>query len=120
MCAGAGAAFGMACAGGGHASPTRTPASGPLTITVHGRAFSPDQLALAAGATATITLQNGSAEAHTLTVYLGANPEGTVVGDTGEVAPGETGQVTLLFTSGKHAFRCTIHPQQMQGVIDVR
>ena len=112
--------MGIACAGGGHNLATRTPASGPLTIMVHGRSFSPGQLTLAAGATATITLQNTSADRHTLTVYLGAKPEGTVVGDTGEVAPGDTGQVTLLFMSGVHAFRCNIHPQQMQGVIDVR
>lgn len=111
-----------ACGGGGGQSIAVTPKAGSGAIVVRARAtaFSVDRIEVTAGASTTVTLQNEDAGPHTFTVYLAASAGGAKVADTGEVAPGASGEATVLFTSGQHAFRCEFHPETMQGVIVVR
>ena len=102
-------------------SATISSGSARVTVTAKGLAFIPDDIGVQAGETAAITLDNADTVRHTLTIYAGAALEGDIVADTGEVAPGEQGEAVVFFSSpGTRAFRCEIHPGQMQGVVNVR
>lgn len=118
---GAAVALLAACSSGGSSRQTATPreSGGAIVVTARDRHFTPESISVRSGAATDITFENDSTEQHTFTVYLGARLDGTVVGDTGDVAPGDRGELSLLFTKGTHAFECRIHPQQMHGVIVV-
>lgn len=110
------------CSSGGSGRQTATPpeSGGAIVVTARDRHFTPESISVRSGAAADITFENDSSEQHTFTVYLGGTPGGTVVGDTGDVAPGDRGELSLLFKKGTHAFECKIHPSSMHGVIVVR
>jgi plastocyanin len=118
-------AFAVAC-GGGYSSPSPSPS--PLTSptptaggssslvaiptgasSLGNRAFSPDDLAVAAGTTVTWT--NTDSVAHTST----SNVDGW---DSGIVAP--SAQFSFTFpTAGTFQYHCAIHPG-MVGTVTVR
>lgn len=125
---------GVACGGGAYsggaaakttasAAPTRaaaTPATagGKTTVDVAAADFSfdPTAFTVAAGEDVTVTLKNGGAAPHTLTVYRDAEFTDPVQGaETGTVSGGSKGSFTATFGAGKYRFRCEIHPTLMQG-----
>ena len=93
--------------------------SGAIVVSAQGLAFNVDRIQVTAGASTTVILRNEDAVRHTLTVYLGEQAEGAPIAGTGDVAPGASGEATVLFTSGQHAFRCEVHPDKMSGMIVV-
>lgn len=106
------------------AVPTRavaaTPAAagGKTTVDVAAADFSfnPTTFTVAAGEDVTMTLKNGGAARHTLTVYRGTDFTDPVQGaETGTVSAGSKGSFTATFGAGKYRFRCEIHPALMQG-----
>lgn len=110
-----------ACADDDEATPRDSGSPpGPSVVRAQNRTFLPSTIEISAGVTATIALQNDDDTPHTLTVYLAATPEGAIVADTAEVPAGGRGEATMLFASGEHAFRCELHPEQMQGEIVVK
>jgi plastocyanin len=95
--------------------------SGEINVVVEGTSFSVERIEVQAGATTTITLDNRDALRHTLTVYVGEEPEGDIAADTGQVEARESGEAVVFFASaGEHAFRCEIHPDKMAGTLVVR
>jgi len=115
----------LAASCGGDASPaavvTPVEGSGAITVVAEDTSFSVGRIEVQAGTTTTVRFENRDTVAHTLTVYVAASPDGPIAADTGEVAPGETGEAVVLFSApGEYAFRCEIHPDQMRGTIVVR
>jgi plastocyanin len=107
----------MACADtGSSTSPTAATDASSTSITIPmsaatlgNRAFNPDELNLAAGATVTWT--NGDSESHTST----SDSRGW---DSGAVLPG--GHFSVQFpNAGTFQYHCAIHPD-MVGTIVVR
>jgi plastocyanin len=94
--------------------------AGAITVTARELSYEPSRIEVVAGAATTVTFHNEDEVAHTLTVYLASSATGAPVADTGEVPPGGAGEITVLFGSGAHDFRCEIHPDEMSGVIAVR
>ena len=91
---------------GGASSPVAIPSGASV---LGNRAYAPDDVTVAVGATVTWT--NSDSVAHTSTADAGAWNSGTV-------APG--GQFSRVFeTAGTFAYHCTIHPG-MVGTVVVR
>ena len=113
-----------ACGGdGGDAKTAVTPVegSGRATVVAEEGSFNVERIEVAAGATTAILFENRDEITHTFTVYLDDTPEGDLAADSGEVASGDSGGAVVFFsTPGEHAFRCEIHPEQMNGAVIVR
>jgi plastocyanin len=101
--------------------PTAAPAGGSASaaIAAVNTLFSPVSLSLPAGSTVTLTFDNrDDGVTHDLIIFDpgGAQIAGTDLG---------TGPVTQVLTfalgaPGNYAFKCSVHPQQMRGVIAVQ
>jgi plastocyanin len=93
-----------------------------VTITAEDFSFSPAALTINGASDTTITLNNTGDLPHALTIYY---DEGytDLLRNTGNVSPGASGELTIESDSIVEApdlfFRCSIHPQQMQGTITV-
>lgn len=102
-----------------------TPAAGgagAVTVVAADLSFTPTSFDVTAGEETTVTLDNTGALPHTLTVFSDADYTTAVDGaDTDTIAGGDTGEFTVTFDeAGELFFRCTIHPNQMQGTITVQ
>ena len=78
-------------------------------VAISGFSFSPGSVTIAVGDTVTWT--NSDAQAHTATADDGS-------WDTGTLANGASGTITFS-TAGTFAYECSIHPQQMRGLVVV-
>ncbi len=98
------------------ASPPPPPSGVAATIAAINTLFSPPSLALPAGATVTLTFGNqDDGITHDIVIF---DPSGAQIAAT-ELA---TGPVTQMLTfslgaPGSYPFKCSVHPQQMRGVI---
>lgn len=90
------------------------------TVVVHGDGFSPDELVVRTGDV--VRFENADPTAHTTTsweIRRGVPGEQTPHWD--EPLPGGGTERCLRFDDvGEHAFLCALHPEEEQGVIQVR
>lgn len=119
----------------GDAAPTQAPAATSpageatepagagetITITAQNIAYSTSEITLTAGESTTIVLDNRDEVQHTITLYEDQDfTEAVPDADTGLVAGGSQGEIEVtLDDAEQHFFRCEVHPDQMQGVINV-
>jgi plastocyanin len=95
--------------------------SGAIAVIAQSRSFDLERITVERNTTTSIALENRDDVAHTLTVYLDESGNSEIAADTGEVPAGERGEAVVFFsTPGTHAYRCTIHPDAMHGVLTVR
>jgi plastocyanin len=85
-------------------------ATAPNTIMIKDFMYSPAEITVAPGAKITVT--NADKAAHTVTA-------GDKAFDTGNIAPGQTGQLTAPTKPGSYPYICTIHPY-MTGMLIVK
>jgi plastocyanin len=87
-----------------------------VTIVAKNTSFSPTGLTLPAGAQINLTLDNQDAgTAHDIIVY---NPDGSVLAGTDiAIGPVQSPVSFTLGAAGNYAFKCSVHPQQMNGRI---
>lgn len=101
------------------ASPTPVAAPRPATLTLvaHGLQFSETSLRAAAGAPLTIVLDNQDAGIqHDIVVYT---PGGTVAASSAVTTGPSSASLTFTPQRGVYPFKCSVHPQQMNGVLTV-
>jgi plastocyanin len=112
----------IACGGASSVAKKDTSGGTELaTITAQNTSFSTSSITVAAAAATIVSFRNNDTVAHTFTVFDSEDFTGDIVADSGPVPPGETSEVTVLFGKpGKHAFRCQIYPQLMQGYVFVQ
>ena len=79
------------------------------TVTVDEYAFDPDEVTVSVGET--VEWQNDGDVVH-------AVEASDALFSSGELHPGESSAFTFD-TPGRHEYRCSIHPQQMRGVVVV-
>ena len=101
------------------ASPT--PAAPPrpttLTLVAHGLQFSATSLSAAAGAPLTIALDNQDVGVqHDIVVYT---PAGAVAASTAVTTGPARASLTFTPQRGVYPFKCSVHPQQMNGALTV-
>jgi len=95
--------------------------SGAIVVIAESTSFDVERITVQRNTTTSIALENRDDVAHTLTVYLDESGGSDVAADTGEVPAGDRGEAVVFFsTPGTHAYRCTIHPDAMRGVLTVR
>ena len=116
----------FACAGGGTASPgaTSTPAGTPQSAAtiraVKTLKYDRDSLILSASQPVTVRFVNeDTGVPHDFAVYRDAAHTQLVAKTDICTAPCEE-QLQLDLTPGEYHFMCTVHPQQMEGMIIVR
>ncbi|MHB8377632.1 MAG: cupredoxin domain-containing protein [Dehalococcoidia bacterium] len=98
------------------ATPAR-PAAQSRTLVAHDVTFAPASLSTAAGVALTITLDNQDAGVqHDLVIF---NPQGAVAAETALTTGSAAASVTFTPGPGTYAFKCSVHPQQMNGVLIV-
>lgn len=99
------------------ASPTFRPPSNTAQVVVKDFEFSPKTVEVQKNAEVTITVKNEGNVAHTFTVYDGSDFTVPIPGsDSGLIAPGTTGTVKVSLPGNAiWAFRCEVHPTQMEG-----
>ncbi|MHB8683274.1 MAG: cupredoxin domain-containing protein [Dehalococcoidia bacterium] len=98
------------------ATPAR-PAAQSRTLVAHDVTFAPASLSAAAGVALTITLDNQDAGVqHDLVIF---NPQGAVAAETALTTGPAAASVTFTPGPGTYAFKCSVHPQQMNGVLIV-
>jgi plastocyanin len=109
--------------GGGAAAPSGSPAaaesggqsgagaapSGPVEVDMVDLAFKPTELTIPANTDVTIHAVNSGALPHTFTI-----PD---VADTGELAPGETKDITVNLPPGTYDFHCAIPGHEAAGMV---
>ena len=118
------ATSGTTPAASGSAAASSPPAGGGTAITVTARDFElgPDEIAASKGETLNIMFSNQGGTAHTFSVFSDEAYTTPFPGaDTGQVAAGDTKQLSLTVPadSGDSYFRCNIHPAQMKGEISI-
>jgi uncharacterized cupredoxin-like copper-binding protein len=91
-------------AGGQAAAP-----SGPVEVDMVDLAFKPTELTIAANTDVTIHAVNSGALPHTFTI-----PD---VADTGELAAGETKDITVNLSPGEYDFHCAIPGHEAAGMV---
>src|SRR5581483_147615 len=102
--------------------PTQAPPPPPqnlaLTVVAQDVKFSPSSLSAAAGAALTVTLDNRDAGVpHNIVFYA---PGGGTLASSATITGPAT--ATVAFTppgAGSYTFKCSVHPQQMFGVLTV-
>lgn len=103
------------------AEPTEDAAVSELTIVAQDTAFDPEELAVEAGASVRLTLENHDPIPHSFAVYRTDAAEEAVF--VGETFSGPDASRTYEFTApaepGEYLFRCDIHPQLMTGTLIV-
>ena len=115
LLAAAGVTLGLAagCSGDDGGSPGPEDLEGGLeidaSVTVDDFSFDPDEVTVDTGQT--VEWRNDGDVVHAVV----ADDE---LFDSGELHPGESSAFTFD-TPGRHEYRCTIHPAQMRGVIEV-
>jgi plastocyanin len=95
--------------------PGEAPAADTMVVTtrLEENRYDPEELSAPANSEVTIRFENGSGVEHTLTF------EGEIEGDTGVVAPGAVGEITIQTPEpGRYRFFCQIHPT-MEGELVV-
>jgi plastocyanin len=83
-------------------------------VSIQDFSFSPVQLAVAPGAK--VLFANGGQQAHTAT-FDEAYEKKTL--DTNVIQPGSQGSFTAPDKPGTYAYKCSIHPKRMNGVLVV-
>jgi plastocyanin len=85
-------------------------------VVAHNTAFAPTAITLPAGAQITLTLDNQDAgTAHDIVIY---NPSGGILAQTDiAIGPVMSSVGFTLGAPGTYAFKCSVHPQQMNGGI---
>ena len=99
--------------------PTVPPPSGQsVTVVANNTKFSPTKLTLPTGATITLTLDNQDVgTAHDIVIY---DPGNIRIAETDiEIGPAMSTVTFTLGSGGDYVFKCSVHPQQMKGVITV-
>lgn len=87
-----------------------------MTVVAKNTTFSPTAITLPAGAQINLTLDNQDAgTAHDIVIY---NPDGSVLAQTDiAIGPVQSSVSFTLGAPGTYAFKCSVHPQQMNGRI---
>jgi plastocyanin len=79
--------------------------------------FDPDEISVAPGGKVSWT--NGGEAPHTATVLEVPGLDDVDDFDTGQMAPGATGEFTAPNEPGNYAYQCDVHPARMRGVLVV-
>ncbi|HEY8491596.1 MAG TPA: cupredoxin domain-containing protein [Dehalococcoidia bacterium] len=103
-------------------TPTPVEAKTQWDVVAHDNFFDVETIAVPAGQSVTVRLQNQGREQHNISFYTQSPQQGGQTIQQGSVVAGGQ-QATVTFTApaqpGSYFFRCDIHPNDMTGTLQV-